>query len=40
MQRVRMRLSRIQDQLLTPTTSLTGINPKQLIGPEYHEYSE
>ena len=37
MQRVRMRLNRIQeDLLLTPTTSLTGIQPQQLIGPEYH----
>ena len=35
-----MTLSRIQDPLLTPTTSLTGIYPKQLIGPEYHNYSE
>ena len=41
MQRIRMRLSRIhQDPLLTPTTSLTGIKPKQLIWPEYHDYSE
>ena len=34
MQRVRIRLNRIQeDPLLTLTTSLTGIKPKQLIGP-------
>ena len=31
MQRVRMRLNRIQqDPLLTPVSSLTGIKPKQL----------
>ena len=41
MQRVRMRLNRIQKHpLLTPTTSLRGIKPKQLIGPEYHDYPE
>ena len=40
-QRVRMRLNRIhQDPLLTPTTSLSGIKPKMLIGPEYHDYPE
>ena len=39
MQRVRMRLDTIQeDPLLTHTTSLTGIKPKQLIGPEYNGY--
>ena len=39
--RLRMRLNRIkQDPLLRSTTSLTGITPKQLIGPEYHEYPE
>ena len=31
---------RIQDPLLTSTTSLSSINPKQLIGPEYHDYSD
>ena len=36
-----MRLNQIQqDPLLTPTTSLTGIKPKQLIGPEYQDYPE
>ena len=40
MQRVRMRLNRIQDPLLTATTSLIGTKPKQLIGPEYHTYLE
>ena len=40
MQRVRMRLDRIQqDPLLTPTTSLTGIKPKQLIRSDYQDYS-
>ena len=39
MQRVRTKLNKIQqDPLLTPTTSLTGIKPKQLIEPEYPEY--
>ena len=41
MQRVKIRLNRIQqDPLLTPTTSVTGFKPKQLIGPEYHDYHE
>ena len=36
-----MRLDRIQqDPLLTPTMSLTGIKPKQLIRSEYQDYSE
>ena len=36
-----MRLGRVQqDPLLTPMTSLTGIKPKQLIRPEYYDYSE
>ena len=36
-----MRLSKIQkDPLLSPTTMLTCIKPKQLIGDEYHDYSE
>ena len=41
MQRVKTRLSKIQqDPLLAPTTSLTGIRPKQLIRLEYHNYPE
>ena len=41
MQRLRMRLNRMQqDPLLTTTTSLTGIKPKHLTGPEYHNYPE
>ena len=40
MQRVKTRLSKIQDPLLTPTTLLTGIKSKQLIGTEYHDYPE
>ena len=40
-QRVKTRCSKIQqDPLLTPTTSLTGIKPKQLIWSEYHDYPE
>ena len=36
-----MRLNRIQQEpLLTPITSMTGIRPKQLIEPEYHDYPE
>ena len=35
-----MRLSKIQEDPLLTHTSLTGIKPKQLIGPEYHDYSE
>ena len=36
-----MRLNGIQqDPLLTPTISLTGIKPKQLIGPDYKDYPE
>ena len=39
MQRVRMKLNRIQqDHLLTSTTSMAGIILKQLIEPEYHDY--
>ena len=39
MQSVRMRLNRIQqDLLLTPATSMIGIRPKQLIEPEYYNY--
>ena len=39
MQRVIKRLNRIQqDPLLTPTTSMTCIKLKQLIGPEYQDY--
>ena len=34
-QRVRSKLSKIQDPLLTPTTSLAVIKPKQLIRSEY-----
>ena len=37
---VRMRLNRIQDLLLTPTTSMVGIRPKQLIELKYHDYLE
>ena len=40
MQKVKTRLSKIKDPLLTPTTSLAGIKPKQLIGPENHDYPE
>ena len=41
MQRVRMRFNRItQDLLLTPTTSMVGVRPKQLTEPEYHDYLE
>ena len=40
MQKVKTRPSKIQqDPLLTCTMSLTGIKPKQLIMPEYHNYS-
>ena len=38
MQKVRTRLDRIQDQLITPSTSMVGVEPKQLIEPEYHDY--
>ena len=41
MQRVRMRLNRMQqDPLLTLTTLMTNIQPKQLTEPEYHNYPE
>ena len=41
MQRMRARLERIQqDPLLTPSTSMVSIGPKQLIEPEYHDYPE
>ena len=36
-----MRLYRIQQgPLLTPTTAMASIRPKQLIEPEYHNYPE
>ena len=39
MQRVRTRLDRIQQNLLlTPTTSMRSIRPKQLIESEHHDY--
>ena len=41
MQRVTMRLNRMQqDLLLTPTASMTSIRPKHLTEPEYHNYPE
>ena len=41
MQRVKTRLSKIQqDLLLTPTMSLTGIRPKQLTRSDYDNYPE
>ena len=41
MQSVRTRLNRIQQGLLlTSSTSMVGIRPKQLIEPEYHDYLE
>ena len=40
LQRVRIGLNKTQDPLLTPTTSLTGIKPKQLITSKYWDYSE
>ena len=39
MQRVRTRLNIIQqDQLITPSTSIVGVRPKQLIESVYHDY--
>ena len=41
MNKVKTRLSKIQhDPLLTPMTFLKVIKPKQLIGPEYHNFPE